>query len=186
MAGTRRFTLLLSIAALALASCGADDASSPTPTTAAPTGTVATTSAAPPTTEATAETTTTTAAVETETSGAGQVEVVFEDGRSMTFEGICDHTPDNSGPAAALWRIDATAADGATFIAILAFPFDPAKTDPVLIGNIVDADENVFVLIESEDVSDGSNLILNLGLHDSVFRTVDDPIDLTATATCRL
>ena len=50
----------------------------------------------------------------------------------------------------------------------------------------MDADENVFVLIESEDVSDGSNLILNLGLHDSVFRTVDDPIDLTATATCGL
>jgi hypothetical protein len=186
MAGKRRFTMLLSIAALALSSCGADEASSATPTTATAAGTVATTAAAPPGTEPAAETTTTTAPAEIESGGTGQVEVVFDDGRSMTFEGTCEYTPDNSGPAAALWSIDAVAADGATFIAIMAFPFDPANTDPVLIGNIVDADENVFVLIESEDVSDGSNLILNLGLHDSLFRTVDDPIDLTAVATCGL
>lgn len=68
----------------------------------------------------------------------------------------------------------------------MAFPFDPAKTTPVLIENVVDADENIFVLIESEDVSDGSSLILNVGLHDSVFETVDDPIDITAPATCEL
>jgi len=29
----------------------------------------------------------------------------------------------------------------------------------------------------------GSKLILNLGMHDSVFWSVGDPIDLTATAT---
>ncbi len=67
----------------------------------------------------------------------------------------------------------------------MAFPFDPANNTPVLIGTMVDADENVFVVVESEDVSDGSNLILNLGLYDNVFREVGDPIDITATVSCR-
>lgn len=186
MANSKRLSILLGIGAFALASCGGGDGTATTTTGAAALEAVTTTAAAVATTETADEVTSTTAAPEVDASGAGNVEVVLEDGRSWTFDGTCVYTPDNSGPASALWSIDAVAPDGATFTAIMAFPFDPAKTDPVLIGNIVDADENVFVLIESEDVSEGSNLILNLGLHDSVFRTVDDPIDLTAIATCRL
>jgi hypothetical protein len=192
VARSKRLVILLGISALVLASCGGGDDTSATSSTAAAsgavvtTGAVATTEASTADTEPAVEPTTTTAAPEVDASGTGQIELVLDDGRSWTFDGTCVYTPDNSGPAEALWSIDGVAADGATFIAIMAFPFDPAKTTPVLIGNIVDADENVFVLIESEDVSDGSNLILNLGLHDSLFRTVDDPIDLTATATCAL
>ena len=132
---------------------------------------------------ATTATTTTTVVA---SSGNGQIELVFDDGRSWTFEGECTYTPDNTGPASALWNIDGYAADGATFSAIMVFPFDPSKTTPVLIGTVVDAEENVFVVAESEDVSEGSKLILNLGLYDNVFRTVGDPMDLTATATCDL
>lgn len=185
-----RLLILVCFTAFVLTSCGGDDA---TPASDVASEAVTTTDGATAGTDPAAEVTTTTAEAVTTTSasavkasGGGQVEVVFDDGRSWTFDGTCVYTPDNSGPAAALWSIDAEAEDGATLIAIMAFPFDPAKTTPVLIGNIVDADENIFVLIESEDVSDGSNLILNLGLHDSVFKTVDDPIDITATATCGL
>jgi hypothetical protein len=41
-------------------------------------------------------------------------------------------------------------------------------------------------VIEAEDVSDGSSLILNLGLHDGVFKAIDDPADFTAIVTCQL
>ncbi|MDH3306199.1 MAG: hypothetical protein OEO77_01565 [Acidimicrobiia bacterium] len=183
---SRRLIVLLTLATFAAASCGGADEGAPVPSTSAPAaGGVVPTSTPTTTGQTPAPATTTTVTVEAP-SGVGQVEVVFDDGRSWTFDGICVYTPDNTGPASALWRIDAAAVDGSTFIAIMAFPLDPAKTSPVLIGNIVDADENIFVLIESEDVSDGSNLILNLGLHDGVFTTVDDPIDITATATCGL
>ncbi len=195
MSLSKRLVFLMTISTLALASCGGAEDGSTTTTAATATGGVVTTAPAStnpePTTETTTETTTTdTTAVTTTTaaaaSGNGPIELVLEDGRSWTFEGVCTYTPDNTGPASALWNIDGVAADGSTFIAIMAFPFDPAKTTPVLIGNVVDAEENIFVLIESEDVSEGSKLILNLGLHDSIFRTVGDPIDLTATATCDL
>lgn len=189
MSLSKRLILIMTIPALALASCGGGEDSSTTTSAAAATGGVVTTAPAPSNPEPTTETTDTTAATTTTvaaSSGNGQIELVFDDGRSWTFEGECIYTPDNTGPASALWNIDGIAADGSTFIAIMAFPFDPAKTTPVLIGNIVDAEENIYVLIESEDVSEGSKMILNLGMHDSIFRTVGDPIDLTATATCDL
>lgn len=115
----------------------------------------------------------------------GKIDVVFDDGRSWTFDGFCTYTPDNTGPASALWNIEAEdAADGTSFVAIMAFPFDPEKKEPVLIGTMVDADENLYVAIEVEDVSDGSNLILNLGFYEGVFKAIGDPIDITATVTC--
>ena len=189
MSLSKRLVFFMTISALALVSCGgAEDGS--TTTTVAATGGVVTTAAVPSSPEPTTEETDTTAATTTTTvaasSGNGQIELVFDDGRSWTFEGVCTYTPDNTGPASALWNIDGEAADGSTIIAIMAFPFDPAKTTPVLIGTIVDAEENVFVVAESEDVSEGSKLILNLGLYDDVFRTVGDPMDLTATASCDL
>lgn len=189
MSLSKRLIFFMTIPALALVSCGgAEDVSTPT-TAAAATGGVATTAASPTNPEPTTETTDTTATTTTTvvaSSGNGEIELVFDDGRSWTFEGVCTYTPDNSGPASALWNIEGEAADGSAFNAIMAFPFDPAKTTPVLIGTIVDAEENVFVVAESEDVSEGSKLILNLGLYDNVFRTVGDPMDLTATATCDL
>lgn len=183
-----RLVFFVTIVALALAACGGAEDGSTTTTAAA--GAVVTTTAAPSNPEPTIETTDTTAATATTaaaaSSGNGPIELVLDDGRSWTFEGVCTYTPDNTGPASALWNIEGEAADGSAFNAIMAFPFDPAKTTPVLIGTMVDAEENVFVLIEAEDVSEGSKLILNLGLHDNPFRSFDDPIDVTATATCDL
>ena len=182
----KRLLVVISISALALTSCGAESGST---TTAAPTvdeGVATTTQAASDPGSTTTEPPPAPTTTVDSSSDGDQIQVVFEDGRTWTFNGTCSYTPDNTGPASALWSIDGEADDGSTFIAIMAFPFDPAKTTPVLIGNIVDAEENIFVLIESEDVSEGSKLILDLGLHDSVFKTVDDPIDLTATATCDL
>ena len=182
MSPRRRFTILLCISMFAFASCGGDDAGTEATTTSTVPGDVATTAASTTSTESSNETTTTTADAAT---GNGNIELVFDDGRSWTFVGSCVYTPNNSGPASALWNIEGEAADGASFGAIMVFPFDPANNTPVLIGTMVDADENVFVVVESEDVSDGSNLILNLGLYDNVFRAVGDPIDITATVTCR-
>ncbi len=181
-----RLFVVIGISAMALTSCGVDSESTTTTVTFATGGGVTTTQAATNPESTTTEPAPDTATAVDSSTDSGRIQVEFEDGRSWTFDGSCTYTPDNTGPASALWNIDGEAADGSTFIAIMAFPFDPAKTTPVLIGNIVDAEENIFVLIESEDVSEGSKLILNLGLHDSVFKTVDDPIDLTATATCDL
>jgi hypothetical protein len=47
-------------------------------------------------------------------------------------------------------------------------------------------DGRILVLIEPEDVWDGSNPILDSGLRDSVLRTVDNPIDPAATANSAL
>lgn len=186
MAQRGRFMLLLLISLFVLASCGGSDEANPaTSTTSAATsvedGAGATTSTISD--DPVGTTTTTAATTDEPASGLGQAELVFEDGRSWTLDGVCVHTPDNTGAAAALWRIEVEAADGASFIAIKAFPFDPENTTPFLTGSFVDADDNVFVVIEAEDVSDGSNLILNLGMHDGV-KTMDDPIDFTATVTC--
>ena len=181
-----RFMLLLSFSLFVLASCGgSDEANSATSTTSAAASVETDADAATSTTsDDPVETTTTTAATPDEpASGLGQAELVFDDGRSWTLDGVCVHTPDNTGAAAALWRIEVEAADGASFIAIEAFPFNSEDTTPFLTGSFVDADDNVFVVIEAEDVSDGSNLILNLGMHDGV-KTLDDPIDFTATVTC--
>ena len=189
MSLSKRLIFFMTIPALALASCGgAEDVSTPTTASAATGGVVTTalTSTSPETPTETTETTAATTTTVEVSSGNGPIELVFDDGRSWTFEGVCTYTPDNTGPASALWNIEGEAADGAAFNAIMAFPFDPAKTTPVLIGTMVDAEENVFVLVESEDVSEGSKLILNLGLHDNVFRSVGDPIDVTATVTCEL
>ena len=189
MAPSRRFLILLCFSVFAFASCGSGtDDNSATSTAAADSGVVATTTTTEtsnePATEATTTTTTTPADSAT---GKGKIQVVFEDGRSWTFDGSCTHTPDNTGPASALWNIEAEdAPDGAGFSAIMAFPFDPAKTTPVLIATMVDGDDNVYVFIEAEDVSDGSNLILNMGVHDGVFKAVGDPADFTATVTCEL
>ena len=148
MSLSKRLVFFLTISALALASCGgAEDGSTTTTTAASATGGVVTTTVAASNAEPTTETTGTAAATTTTvaaSSGNGQIELVFDDGRSWTFEGVCTYTPDNTGPASALWNIDGEAADGSAFIAIMAFPFDPAKTTPVLIGTIVDAEENVF------------------------------------------
>ncbi len=178
----KRFTILLCVSALAIASCGSDEGTDSPTTTSTDSGEVAATATSTTSVDSPTETTTT---IDTAT-GERNIELVFDDGRSWTFVGECEYTPDNSGPATALWSMEGEAADGASFGAIMAFPFDPAATDPVLIGTMLDADENVYVMIESEDVSDGSNLILNLGLHDGIFKTLDDPIDITATVTCEL
>ena len=84
-----------------------------------------------------------------------------------------------------MWSIETQAADSASLIAIEAFPFDGEDTTPFVTGSFVDADGGVFVVIDAEDVSDGSNLIVNFGMHDGV-KTIDDPIDFTATVTCEL
>ncbi|MDX2345082.1 MAG: hypothetical protein QNL12_15835 [Acidimicrobiia bacterium] len=183
MAPIKRFILLLCLSVFVLASCGgADDDTSATST--ASEGAAATTTSttiSEPSTEATTTTTTTADSA----TGMGKIDVVFDDGRSWTFDGFCTYTPDNTGPASALWNIEAEdAADGSSFVAIMAFPFDPEKKEPVLIGTMVDADENLYVAIEVEDVSDGSNLILNLGFYEGVFKAIGDPIDITATVTC--
>lgn len=186
MAPSRRLMVLLCFSVIVLASCGsgADD-NSATSTTAADSG-GATTTTTEAGNEPTTEATTTTTMADSATN-EGNIQVVFEDGRSWTFTGSCTYTPDNTGPASALWSIEAEdAADGAGFSAIMAFPFDPAKTTPVLIGTMVDGDDNPYVFIEVEDVSDGSSLILNMGVHDGVFKSVDDPADFTATVTCDL
>ena len=186
---TRRFIILLCLSAFALAACGGadDDTLAASTTSEAPDGGTATTTSttiSSSSTEATTTTTTTSADSET---GGGMIDLAFDDGRSWTFDGLCTYTPDNTGPASALWNINAEdAADGAGFTAIMAFPFDPAKTEPVLIGTMVDADDNVYVAIEAEDVSDGSSLIVNLGFHDGAFKAIDDPADITAVVTCDL
>ena len=190
MSTSKRFLILLCLSVLTLASCGGgdDEGGAATSTTAA-SGSVATTAAsatsnAPPTEAPTTTTAPTTTEAESG-SDAGQAELVFDDGRSWMLNGSCTYTPDKTGPAAALWNVEVTADDGASLIGIMAFPFDPAKTDPVLIGNFVDADERLYTFIESEDVSAGSDLILNLGIHDGI-KTFDDPIDINATFTCKL
>lgn len=187
MARHGRFILLLLFSLFVLASCGGSDEASPATSTTSVAASVedgaavaTSTTSADPVVE---ETTTTAATTDEPASGLGQAELVFEDGRSWTLDGVCVHTPDNTGAAAALWRVEVEAADGASFIAIKAFPFDPEDTTPFLTGSFVDADDNVFVVIEAEDVSDGSNLILTLGMHDGV-KTIDDPVDFTATVTC--
>ncbi len=184
MSISKRFTILLFVSALSLASCGGDEGDGSATTASTTSEGVAATTPSTTGNEPAMQTTTTTTTVGTATGGRN-IEVVFDDGRSWTFVGECVYTPDNSGPASALWSIDGEAADGATFTAIMAFPFDAAETTPVLIGAMVDADEDLYILIESEDVSDESNLILNLGLHDGAFKSIDDPVDITAVATCQ-
>lgn len=186
MAPSKRFIMLLCFSVIGFASCGSGvDGNSETSTTAADSGAVATTTTTETSNEPATETTTT--ATMAEGTGEGNIQVVFEDGRSWTFDGFCTYTPDNTAAASALWSIEAKdAPDGAGFSAIMAFPFDPAKTTPVLIATMVDGDDNPYVFIEAEDVSDGSSLILEMGVHDGVFKSIDDPADFTATVTCEL
>lgn len=189
MVPKNRLIVLLCVSVFVLASCGGgdEDTSASTTSLAAPgsvaTTAVSTTASEPSTTDLETATTSTAGSID----GTEKIEVVFDDGRSWAFDGSCTYTPDSTGPASSLWNIEAAdATDGSAFNAIMAFPFDPANTTPVLIGTMVDAEENVYVFIESEDVSDESNLILNVGLHDGVLKTVGDPIDISATVTCQL
>lgn len=170
---------------IVFASCGGGaDGNSETSTPAADPGVGATTTTTETGGEPTSETSTTTSTTGADSTGGG-IQVVFEDGRSWTFDGFCTYTPDNTAAASALRSIEAKdAPDGAGFSAITAFPSDPAKTTPVLIATMVDGDDNPYVFIEAEDVSDGSNLILEMGVHDGVFKSIDDPADFTATVTC--
>ncbi len=188
MARSKRFVALLSVSVLALASCGGDGATTTTAAAAAPSDGVATT-AAPAADQAVADattTTTSTTAVEP-SSGSGKIEVVFDDGRTWSFDGTCTYTPDKTGPASSLWNIGTQELpDGSELNAIMVFPFDPAKTTPVLIGTMVDGEDNPYVFIEVEDLSDGSNLILDFGVHDGVFKSLDDPADFHALVTCEL
>ena len=143
MAPSRRLMVLLCISVFVFPSCGsgADD-NSATSTTAADAGVDATTTTTETSSEPTNEvpTTTTTTPADSAT-GKGNIQVVFEDGRSWTFDGSCTYTPDNTGPASALWRIEGEdAPDGAGFSAIMAFRFDPAETIAVLIATMVDGD----------------------------------------------
>ena len=185
----RRFLLLLMILMVVLASCGGDDDGDATPdpsTTSASSDQDAGTETTTTSGESSDETTTTTEAPTQEpVPGQQQAELVFDDGRSWTLEGVCSYTPENTGAGAALWSVEVQAADAASLIAVSAFPFDPENTIPFVTGSFVDADDNVFVVIEAEDVSDGSDLIVNFGMHDGV-KTIDDPIDFTATVTCEL
>jgi hypothetical protein len=191
MAYRGRFLVLLMISMVVLASCGGDgdgdgDAVPATSTTSASSDQDAGTETAATSGESSDETTTTTEPPTQEpVPGQQQAELVFDDGRSWALEGVCSYTPENTGAAAALWSVEVQAADAASLIAISAFPFDAENTTPFVTGSFVDADDNVFVVIEAEDVSDGSDLILSFGMHDGV-KTIDDPIDFTATLTCEV
>ncbi len=188
MAISKRIVTLLLASVLALGACGGDDGNTTTTVGSGASSEGVATTEAPGTSqpEVDATTTTTTIAIEP-SSGTGPIEVVFDDGRNWTFEGFCTYTPDASGPASALWNIEAQdLPDGASFGAIMVFPFDPAKTTPVLIGTMVDGEDNPYVFIEVEDLSDGSNLILDFGVHDGVFKSLDDPADFHVLVTCEL
>jgi len=186
MAPGKRTLTLVCVSALVLASCGDDSEADPTTaatSTTAPAGVSTTTTDSEP--AATTSTTTSTTTTVAPAAAGGEIDLVFDDGRSWSLDGDCQYAPDNTGVAAIIWSVTGADAAGAELNALLVMPLDPEDTTPALIGSFFDADSNPFVFLEAEATPEGSNLVLTVEMHNG-FKTKDDPADLTATVTCRL